>query len=311
MRKKSLECVYELAKTHTLGNKVVFIGSDLGPGVMQNFKKDFPKRFFMEGISEQHVIGMAAGMAMDGFVPYVNTISTFLTRRCYEQICIDVCLHNLPVRLIGNGGGLVYAPLGPTHQATDDIALMRNLPNMTIIAPCDAYEMEKLMMQTLNWKHPTYIRLAKGGDEIIGNANQNYQIGKGVVYKEAKDGLFITTGIMAQKALKAAFDLDSEYMKVGLLHLPTIKPLDEDLIIQLLDKTKNIIVVEEHSVIGGLGSSILELISKKNIKDKNIITIGLPDVFNDKYGNQEELLNYYDLNSKSLTEKMKALISDD
>ena len=137
-------------------------------------------------------------MAMDGFVPYVNTISTFLTRRCYEQICIDVCLHDLPVRLIGNGGGLVYAPLGPTHQAIDDIALMRNLPNMTIISPCDAYEMEKLMMQTLNWKHPIYIRLAKGGDEIIGNTNQNYKIGKGIVYKEAKDGLFITTGIMAQ-----------------------------------------------------------------------------------------------------------------
>lgn len=213
--------------------------------------------------------------------------------------------------MIGNGGGLVYAPLGPTHQAIDDIALMRNLPNMTIISPCDAYEMEKLMMQTLNWKHPIYIRLAKGGDEIIGNTNQNYKIGKGIVYKEAKDGLFITTGIMAQKSLKAASHLDNKNMEVGLLHLPTVKPLDEDLIIKSIHKTSNIIIVEEHSVIGGLGSSILELISKKNIKDKNIISIGLPDVFNDKYGNQEELLNYYGLNSKSLIERMKVLIEND
>ena len=154
----------------------------------------------------------------------------------------------MPVRLIGNGGGLVYAPLGPTHQAIDDIALMRNLPNMTSVSPCDAYEMEKLMMQTLNLE-TSILRLAKGGDEIIGNTNQNYKIGKGIVYKEAKDGLFITTGIMAQKSLKAASYFDSQNMEVGLLHLPTIKPLDEDLIIQSIHKTSNIIIVEEHSVI--------------------------------------------------------------
>ncbi len=118
MRKTSLNSVYELARKD---ERVLFIGSDLSPGVLDEFKKNIPERFFMEGIAEQYIIGMAAGLAFDGFIPYVNTIAVFLTRRCFEQVAIDLCLHDLPVRLIGNGGGLVYAPLGPTHQAIEDI----------------------------------------------------------------------------------------------------------------------------------------------------------------------------------------------
>ena len=147
MRKTSLECVYELAKKDP---RVLFIGSDLGPGVLDDFKKKIPDRFFMEGVAEQYIIGMSAGLAKEGFIPYVNTISTFLTRRCYEQVAIDLCLHDLPVRLIGNGGGLVYAPLGPTHLAIDDLSLMKSIPNMTIISPCDANEMRNLMFKTLS-----------------------------------------------------------------------------------------------------------------------------------------------------------------
>ena len=121
----------------------------------------------MEGVSEQSIIGLSAGLAMEGFKPYVNTIATFITRRCFEQIAIDLCLHKLPVKLIGNGAGLVYAPLGPTHQAIEDISIMRTLPNMTIISPCDSVEMKELVKQSVNYKHPMYIRLAKGGDKII------------------------------------------------------------------------------------------------------------------------------------------------
>ena len=121
---------------------------------------EMPDRFFMEGVSEANIIGMAAGLAMDGFIPYVNTIATFLTRRCFEQISIDLCLHNLSVRLIANGGGLVYAPLGPTHIAIDDVALMRTQPNMTIVSPSDAQEM-KCLCETLKWNGPIYIRMER------------------------------------------------------------------------------------------------------------------------------------------------------
>ena len=151
MRKTCLDMVYELAKRNP---RVVFIGSDLGVGTLDQFREEMPERFFMEGVSEQNIIGMAAGLAMDGFIPYVNTIATFITRRCYEQVAVDLCMHDLPVRLIANGGGTVYAPLGPTHLAIEDIAIMRALPRMTVLAPCDADEMRRLMPQTTDLQGP-------------------------------------------------------------------------------------------------------------------------------------------------------------
>src|SRR5476649_2310279 len=145
MRQSALTAVYELAKRDP---RVLFIGSDLGAGVLEKFKTEMPDRYFMEGVSEAAIIGMSAGLAMDGFIPYFNTIATFLTRRCYEQVAIDLCLHNLPVRLIANGGGMVYAPLGPTHMAIEDIAIMRALPNMSVVAVADAEEMKRFMVAT-------------------------------------------------------------------------------------------------------------------------------------------------------------------
>jgi transketolase len=171
MRKTCVDMVYELAKRDP---RVVFIGSDLSPGLLKDMKKEFPDRYFMEGVNEQNIVGMAAGLAMDGFIPYVNTIATFITRRCYEQVALDACLHNLPIRLIGNGGGLVYAPLGPTHLAIEDISIMRALPRMTVTAACDAPEMKRLMAATLKWPSPVYIRLAKGGDAVVSkDENEN------------------------------------------------------------------------------------------------------------------------------------------
>ena len=138
MRERCLKAIYELAKQD---ERVVFIGSDLGVGVLNEFKQTIPDRFFMEGVSEQNLVGVAAGLAMEGRVVYLNTIATFLTRRCFEQVAVDLCLHAVNVRLIANGGGVVYAPLGPTHLAIEDIAICRALPNMTVIAPADAQEM--------------------------------------------------------------------------------------------------------------------------------------------------------------------------
>src|SRR6201986_4483313 len=140
MRETCINMVYELAKQD---ERVVFIGSDLSPGLLKEMKEEFPDRYYMEGVTEANIIGMAAGLAMEGYIPYVNTIATFITRRCYEQVAVDVCMHNLPIRLIGNGGGLVYAPLGPTHLAIEDIAIMRALPNMTVVAVCAAGEMKR------------------------------------------------------------------------------------------------------------------------------------------------------------------------
>ena len=182
MRKTSLDSVYELAKKD---DRVIFIGSDLGPGLLDEMKKEMPERYYMEGVSEQYIIGMAAGLAMEGYIPYINTIATFLTRRCYEQVALDLCLQDLPVRLIASGGGVVYAPLGPTHLAIEDIGIMRALPNMTVVAPCDAEEMKRFMAQTLDWPHPIYIRLGKGGDKVVSKEEHGFKIGKAILMREA------------------------------------------------------------------------------------------------------------------------------
>src|SRR3990172_2982458 len=201
MRKTCLNQVYKLAKKDP---RVVFVGSDLGHGALDDFKKEMPDRFFMEGVSEQHLVSMMAGMALEGKIPYFNTIAVFAYRRCLEQVILDLCMHNLPVRLLGSGGGYVYVPLGPTHLATDDIAILRTIPNMTIVAVADATEMERLMPQTFDYPGPMYIRLAKGGDPIVTPSSQPFRIGRGIVVQEGSDVLFVTTGITLKIALEAS-----------------------------------------------------------------------------------------------------------
>ena len=303
MRKTSLNCVGELAK---INKDVVFIGSDLGPGVLDEMKHNNPERFFMEGVSEQHIIGMAAGMAMEGFIPYVNTIATFLTRRCYEQIAVDLCLHDLPVKLIANGGGAVYAPLGPTHLAIEDIAILRTLPNMTVLSPCDADEMKRLMKASLDWQHPMYIRLAKGGDKIVSLDDKGFKIGESIEMKSSGDCLFITTGIMTQIALEAAENLSKDGINCGVIHCHTIKPLDTKKIFDVLSNVKIAVTVEEGNLNGGFGSCILEKCSDFYPEFlPKIKRMGIPDEFSKFYGSQNSLLDYWGLNSKNLYAKMK------
>jgi transketolase len=302
MRKTALECVHRLAQHD---KRVLFIGSDLGHGVLEKMKNELPDQFFMEGVSEQYIIGMAAGLAMEGFIPYVNTIATFLTRRCYEQVAVDLCMHDLPVRLIANGGGGVYAPLGPTHLAVEDIAIMRALPNMAVVAPCDADEMNRLMMSTLEWPHPIYIRLARGGDPIVSKDDLGFELGKSIKIKTGADGLFVTTGVMTQLALETADILKGDGVDVGVLHVHTIKPFDASGVISAIENVKAVVTVEEHIVNGGLGSAVLESCSelRPELLPK-ISRIGIPDKFATEYGSQGSLLKHWGLTADNLVAAM-------
>jgi transketolase len=281
--------------------RVLFIGSDLGHGVLDKMKNELPDQFFMEGVSEQYIIGMAAGLAMEGFIPYVNTIATFLTRRCYEQVAVDLCMHDLPVRLIANGGGGVYAPLGPTHLAIEDLAIMRALPNMAVVAPCDADEMNRLMMSTLEWPHPIYIRLAKGGDRVVSAEQNGFELGKSIKMKNGADGLFVTTGVMTQLALETAEILKADGIDVGVLHVHTIKPFDAVGVISAIEGVKAVVTVEEHIVNGGLGSAVLESCSelRPELLPK-ISRVGIPDKFATEYGSQSSLLKHWGITSGKL-----------
>lgn len=302
MRKVCLDSVHLMARRDP---RVVFIGSDLGPGVMDGMKNEFPDRYFMDGIYEANVIGMAAGMAMDGFIPYVNTIATFITRRGFEQVALDLCLHRLPVRLIGNGGGVVYAPLGPTHLAVDDIALMRVLPNMTVMAVSDADEMRRLMEQSLDWPDPMYIRLAKGGDKVISREENGFTIGQAIPLRSASRSnsvLFVATGVMTTHALAAAEDLAAQGVDSSVLHFHTVKPLD---IAALINHAKNacaIVTIEEHSLVGGFGSAIVEALVDNLMKVPPVKRLGLSDAFSKHYGNQNDLFEVNGLMPKQIAD---------
>lgn len=309
MRKTCLDMVHKLAKKD---DRVVFIGSDLSPGLLDEMKADMPDRHYMEGITEMNVVGMAAGMALDGLIPYVNTIATFLTRRCYEQVAMDVCLHDLPVRLIGNGGGVVYAPLGPTHLATEDIAIMRALPNMTVVAVSDADEMVRLMKASLDWPHPIYIRLGKGGDPVVSSDDNGFEIGKGIVLREGSetsDVLIISTGVITGRALKAAETLAVDGLNCSVLHLHTIKPLDAKLIVERASRAQLVVTAEEHTVIGGLGSAVTDvLVEQMGPSMPAIKRLGIPDAFAKNYGVQDDLLDIFGLSSEKIAASVSAAL---
>lgn len=305
MRKTCLDVVYELASKDP---RIFFVGSDLGVGTLKKFKAEMPERFLMEGVSEAAVVGMAAGLALEGRIVYVNTIATFLTRRCFDQIALDLCLHNTNVRLIANGGGIVYAPLGPTHEAFEDIAILRALPRMTIIAVADAEEMRRMMPATVNYSGPIYIRLAKGGDPVVTNPNVPFQIGKAYPMREGADALIVSTGVMLKPALDAATALATSGVQAAVLHVPTVKPFDEETFFALARRVPVIVTVEEHTVIGGLGSAVAELIAEAGFSaPKRFRRIGIPDVFPDQYGSQASLLKRYDITAENIVSVIQQL----
>lgn len=309
MRKTCIDMVYELAKKDP---RVVFVGSDLSPGLLDNMKKDMPQRHYMEGIAEANVMGMAAGMALDGYMPFVNTIATFITRRAYEQVAVDLCLHHLPVRLIGNGGGMVYAPLGPTHLAIEDIATMRALPNMTVTAVCDAEEMKRLMWATLDHKDAIYIRLGKGGDKVVSEEKHGFEIGKAILLKDssAEDAvLLVTCGVTTQRALEAAEALEKDGIPTRVLHNHTLKPFDKNQCLELASKSRLVVTVEEHLLTGGLGSIVAECCMDEGVFPA-FKRLGIPDIFPEHYGRQESLMEHFGFDTDGIIRQVKQTLAE-
>lgn len=306
MRKTCLQQVYELAKRD---GRVVFVGSDIGAGTLENFKKEFPERFLMEGVCEAHLVGMMAGLAMEGKIPYMNTIATFMTRRPFEQILLDGGLHQTRIRLIGSGGGVVYGPLGPTHLALEDIAIMRVIPGMTVVAPCDAEEMKRLMPQTLDHPGPMYIRLAKGGDPVVSRDDLPFEIGKAITLREGGDALLVSTGITTQLALEAAKRLKDEGIASAVLHMHTLKPFDRETLIERMSDVSAIVAIEEHTLIGGLGSAVAETLAEAGFdQPKRFARLGFPDSFPHTYGSQQQLMEKYGITAEYAVEIVKKMV---
>jgi transketolase len=216
----------------------------------------------------------------------------------------------LPVRTIGNGGGLVYAPLGPTHLAIDDIALMRTLPNMTVVAPTDAEEMKRFMAQSLEWPGPIYIRLGKGGDPIVSRDADGFVIGKAIAMRDGADVLIVATGVMVDRVLKAADRLAGQGVACGVLNMHTLKPFDTEAVLRHSRGRKLIVSVEEHLAAGGLGSALADLMSADlSARRPPLLRLALPDEFTHDYGSQDSLLDSYGLQSPGIAASIAAALT--
>ncbi|MCK1425868.1 transketolase C-terminal domain-containing protein [Bradyrhizobium sp. 87] len=248
----------------THDRRIVFVGSDLPYNDMKELRLAFPQRFFMEGIAEQYVVGMAAGLASGGLIPYVHAMAAFITRRAFEQVFIDIGLQRLPVRLVGSGCGLDLTTLGPTHMALEDVALLRQVPNMGICIPRSAKELQRLMLSSIEWDGPLYIRLtydqaSKNGRGPIG------EMGRACVLRSGKEALIVSTGVVSS----AIYEVEELLVQGGLdpevLHFPTLRPFDSESLCISAGKTDKVIVVEEHHRDGGLGSKVIETLADANI----------------------------------------------
>lgn len=299
MFRACMTMISEMAKTNP---DVVLIGCDHGPGV--ELSEEIQNRYFVEPISEANIAGMATGLAAEGYIPYILNHATFNTRKTYEQLALDACLQKRPIRVIGMGGGLTTAHLGPTHTAIEDVAIMRAIPSMTVIVPCDADEMIRLMPHTLTWPGTIYIRCAKYGKPIVSDDKAGFEIGKSILMREG-DMLIIANGAMTHRALTAAQQLSDKGIECGVLHVHTVKPLDKD-IVRHVKKAKMVFIVEEHTLIGGLGSACLELLIDHSAPGElpPIYRWGLPDAFVQTYGDQDSLLEAFGLQPEQLAEKI-------
>lgn len=304
MRQEALATVYELAKKDS---RVLFIGSDLGAGTLESMQKELPKQFFMEGISEQHIIGFAAGLAQEGFIPFFNTIGTFISRRAYEQICIDIALHDLPVRLLSAGGGMVYAPLGPTHTSIEDFSLMLSIPGLQVFAPADAAEMRTLIEASLLDLRPYYIRFGKGGEEVVTSEFKSFDFNPRFFGVEHPEIIICTTGVMLQKCLEAKKLLEKTGKLITIIHFPYLNELRILEHLEIIRSAKNIICIEEHVPRGGLFTQLLHELVKIQITTKNLFQISLPNSFSHKYGSQENHLDLHGLTGEKIFTKIMEL----
>ncbi|NLW21706.1 MAG: transketolase family protein [Tissierellia bacterium] len=290
-----------------INQDIVVLDADLsGSTKTAVFRKAFPERFFNVGIAEQNLIATAAGLASCGKIPFASTFAVFASGRAFEIIRNSVCYPNLNVKIAATHAGLTVGEDGATHQALEDISLMRSLPNMVVLNPADAIETKQCIYKAAEYKGPVYIRLGRSKVPVIFDRDYRFEIGKGVELREGKDITIIATGVMVEKALLAADELAKEGISARVINMSTIKPIDEDIIIKAAHETKGIVTVEEHSIIGGLGSAVAEVVV--NSSPTYVEFIGTQDTFGES-GDGNELLEKYGLSVENIVNKAKKILS--
>ncbi len=268
-----------LVKLGQMNENVVVFDADLSKSTKTaDFQKNFPDRFFNMGIAEQNLIGAAAGMSVAGKIPFASTFAMFATGRAFEVIRNSVCYPKLNVKVCATHAGLTVGEDGASHQSVEDISIMRSVPNMTVIVPADGVETEQIIFEVAKYNGPVYVRLGRSAVPTIFDENYKFEIGKGVQVQEGTDATVIACGIMVNEAMKAHDMLKEEGISLRVINMPTIKPIDTDIIIKAAKETKAIITAEEHSIIGGLGSAVSEVVVENcPVPVKRVV--GLKDTF--------------------------------
>jgi transketolase len=295
----------ELTKLGDEDTRVVMLSGDIGNRLFDKFKAKHPSRFFNCGVAEANMMGVAAGMAMNGLRPVAYTITPFVTTRCLEQIRTDVCYHEAPVTIVAVGAGLAYSGLGPTHHACEDISFLRSIPNMVVICPGDAFEVRAALRASMQQDHPVYIRMGKKGEPVVhGGAIADFQIGKAIPISEGKDVCLLSTGNMLPEVIEAAHKLKQKGISAQVVSFHTVKPLDKRCLKDAFDHFKLVATIEEHSLIGGFGAAVSEWLADTRTSNQNFLRFGTPDAFFKKSGEQEYAREMLGLSAHQIAEKI-------
>lgn len=297
-----------LVKLSNINSDVVVLDADLSKSTKTaEFKAVAPERFINMGIAESNMMGVAAGLSTCGKIPYVSSFAMFAAGRAFEQIRNSLCYPKLNVKVCATHAGLTVGEDGATHQSVEDISLMRSIPNMTVINPCDAVETEAAILAVADYNGPCYVRLGRLAVDVVNDAaTYKFEIGKGITLKEGKDVTIIATGMMVQLALEAKEELAKEGIDARIINIHTIKPIDKELIIKAAKETGAIVTAEEHSIIGGLGSAVSEVVTEEY--PVPVIKVGIKDTFGES-GKPADLLEKYGLTVKAIVEHTKRAIS--
>jgi len=299
----------ELDKLASNDPSIMLLTGDLGFGVLTDYAEKYPDQYINVGVAEQNMSGLACGLALEGYKVYTYSIANFTTLRCLEQIRNDICYHDADVTIVSVGAGFSYGQLGVSHFATEDLAILRALPNISVIAPSDPWEAKILVNQMYKKHGPKYLRIDKGSAGSIENSEEVF-LGKGRVVMEGSDLTLISVGAILKESIKAAELLLKKGIKARVITLNTIKPLDEEIIIKAAHETGGIISIEEHSLLGGLSGSIAETLFRSSVTPKFFKSLGIPDEYPTIVGDQNYLRDFYNLNADGIIKVVQSCLEE-
>ena len=306
MRAAFVQTLIELAKEN---KNIELVTADLGFGVLKPFWEQCPDQFTNAGIAEQNMTTLAAGMALEGKCVFTYSIGNFPTLRCVEQIRNDCAYHNANVKVVCVGGGFVYGPLGMSHHATEDIAVLRALPNVVVMAPADFVEAEACTRALADYQGTAYLRLGRGGEKQIHEKVENFQIGKALRVHDGEQIAIFSTGGIAEEVIEAYDELVKRGYNPAFYTFPTIKPIDRELVEDISKSFDLIVTVEEQNIVGGFGSAIAEVMAEMREKKAYLLRLGINDEYSEIVGNQRYLRQHYGIGSQEIVDKIEGIIN--